>query len=53
MGVALSAQGLGDLGLDRGLHQQPHPEPGHLLQHLAELPLGGEQVLASIHSVTA
>ena len=43
--VALTAQKLGDLGLDRGLHQQAHPEAGHLLQHLAQLPLGTEQVV--------
>jgi hypothetical protein len=29
--VALTAQKLGDLGLDGGLHQQAHPEAGHLL----------------------
>jgi hypothetical protein len=43
--VALTAQKLGDLGLDGGLHQQAHPEPGHLLQHLAQLPLRAEQVV--------
>ena len=45
MGVALPAQELGDLGLDGGLHQQAHPEPGHLFEHLAELTLRGEQVV--------
>ena len=45
MGVALPAQELGDLGLDGGLHQQAHPEAGHLLEDLAELTLGGEQVV--------
>jgi hypothetical protein len=43
--VALTAQELGDLGLDRGLHQQTHPEAGHLLQHFAQLPLGAEQLV--------
>jgi hypothetical protein len=43
--VALPAQKLSDLGLDRGLHQQAHTDPGHLLQDLAQLPLGVEQVV--------
>lgn len=43
--VAFTAQKLGDLGLDGSLHQQAHPEPGHLLQHLAQLTLGAEQVV--------
>ena len=43
--VALPAQKLGDLRLDGGLHQQAHPEPGDLLQHFAQLPLGAEQVV--------
>jgi hypothetical protein len=45
MGIALPTQELGDLGLDCGLHQQAHSEPGHLFKHLAELTLGGEQVV--------
>jgi hypothetical protein len=43
--VALPAQELGDLGLDRGLHQQTDTETGDLLQHLTQLPFGAEQVL--------
>ena len=43
--VSLTAQELGHLGLDGGLHQQAHPKPGHLLQHFAQLPLGAEQVV--------
>ncbi|HLI43489.1 MAG TPA: hypothetical protein VKU92_03355 [Acidimicrobiales bacterium] len=43
MAVAFATQELGDLGLDGGLHEQPHPEPGHLLQHLAQLPSRAER----------
>jgi len=32
--VALPAEELGDLGLHGGLHDQPDPQPRHLLQHL-------------------
>ena len=45
MAVALTAQELGNLGLDGGLHEQAHAEAGHLLQYVAELPLGTEQVV--------
>jgi hypothetical protein len=44
-GVALPAQELGHLGLNGGLHHQPHAQPGDLLQHLAEFLLGGEQLV--------
>ena len=42
MGVALTAQELGDLGLDGGLQQQAHAEAGDLLQHVAQLTFGSE-----------
>lgn len=45
MGVALAAHELGDLGLDGALHEQAHAEAGHLLQHLAQVTVGGEQVV--------
>jgi hypothetical protein len=43
--VAVAAQELGHLGLQRGLHDQPHAEAGDLLQDLAEVLLGGEQLV--------
>ena len=44
-GVAVPAQELGDLGLQRGLDEQAHPEAGDVLEDLAKLTLGGEQVV--------
>jgi hypothetical protein len=44
-GVAVPAEELADLGLQRGLHHQPHTQPGDLLQDLAEVLLGGEQLV--------
>lgn len=44
-GVALPAQELADLGLQGGLHHQPHAQPGDLLQDLAKLLVGGEQLV--------
>jgi hypothetical protein len=44
-GVAVAAQELGQLGLHGGLHDQPHAQPGDLLQDLAEVLLGGEQLV--------
>jgi hypothetical protein len=44
-GVAVAAQELADLGFHGGLHHQPHAQPGDLLQHLAEVLLGGEQLV--------
>ena len=43
--IAVAAQELGHLSLQRGLHDQPHTQPRDLLQHLAELLLGGEQLI--------
>jgi hypothetical protein len=43
--VAVPAQELGHLGLQRGLHQQLRPEPGNLLQDLGKLTIGGEQLI--------
>jgi len=45
VGVALPAEELGDFCLDGGLQEQAHAEAGHLLQHVAEVTLGGEQVV--------
>jgi len=45
VGVAFPAQELGDLGLDGGLHEEAHADAGYLLQHVAEITLGGEQVV--------
>jgi hypothetical protein len=39
VGVAVATQELGDLRLDRRLHQQTNPETGHLLQHVAQVTL--------------
>jgi hypothetical protein len=44
-GVAVAAQELAHLGFHGGLHDQPHAQPGDLLQHLAEVLLGGEQLV--------
>jgi hypothetical protein len=44
-GVTLPTQELGDLSLDSGLHQQTHPETSHLLQHVTEVTVEGEQVI--------
>ncbi len=42
--LAVTAQELGDLGLERGLHHQPHAETSDVLKDLAELAIGvGEQ----------
>src|ERR1035441_10242068 len=43
--VAVTAQELGDLGLQRGLHQQLRAEPGHVLQNLRQRPALGEQLI--------
>jgi hypothetical protein len=43
--VAVAAQELADLGFDGGLHDQPHAQPGDLLQDLPEVLLGGEQLV--------
>ena len=45
MGVALPAEELGDLGLDRSLDEQAHAEASDLLQHVAQVTVGGEQVV--------
>jgi hypothetical protein len=45
-GVAVPAEELGHLGLQRGLEHQPDAEPGDLLEDLAKLTLGvGEQAV--------
>jgi hypothetical protein len=35
--VAVPAKERGDLGLQRGLQQQPRPEPSDLLDHLTQV----------------
>jgi hypothetical protein len=44
-GVAVTAQELADLGLQGGLHDQPHAQPGNLLQDLTKGLLGGQQLV--------
>jgi hypothetical protein len=44
-GVALPAEELAHLGFQGGLHDQPHAQPGDLLQDRAEILLGGEQLV--------
>jgi hypothetical protein len=44
-GVPLTAEELGDLGLQRGLQDQSGAEAGDVLQHLAEVAIGGEQAV--------
>jgi hypothetical protein len=44
-GVTVAAQELADRGFQGGLHDQPHTQPGDLLQDLAEVLLGGEQLV--------
>jgi hypothetical protein len=39
-GVALPAEELGHLGLQRGLEHQPHRQPGDLLKDRTKLSLG-------------
>jgi hypothetical protein len=41
--VSVTAQELGHLGLERSLQQKLRPEPGYLLQNLAQLPIRREQ----------
>jgi hypothetical protein len=43
--VAVAAQELADLGLQGGLDDQPHAQPGDLFEDLAEVLLGGEQLI--------
>ncbi len=43
--IAVPAGELGDLGLQRGLHQQLRAEPGHVLQNLRQRPAPGEQLI--------
>ena len=43
--VAVAAQELAHLGFYGGLDNQPHTQPGDLLQHLAEVLLRGEQLV--------
>ena len=44
-GVPVTAQELGHLGFHGGLDDQPHAQPGDLLQDLAQVLLGGEQLV--------
>jgi hypothetical protein len=44
-GIPVPAGELGDLGFQRGLHQQLRAEPGDLLQDLRQRPVSGEQVI--------
>ena len=43
--VAVPAEELGDLGLQRGLHQQLRAEPGDVLQDLRKLLVLSEQLI--------
>ncbi len=43
--VTVPAEELRHLGLQRGLHQQLRAEPGHLLQHLRQRAILGEQLI--------
>lgn len=43
--VAVPAQELGHLGLEGGLEQEPRRQAGDLLEHMAEVTLGGEQLV--------
>ena len=43
--VAVAAEELGDLGLQRGLHQQLRAEPGDLLQDLRQMLVLSEQLV--------
>jgi hypothetical protein len=43
--VAVPAEELGDLGSQRGLHQQLCAKPGHLLQDLRQRPVSSEQIV--------
>jgi hypothetical protein len=43
--VAVSAEELGDLGLQRGLEHEPDAGLGHVLEDLTEGLVGGEQVV--------
>src|SRR6266581_3106030 len=40
-----SAEELGDLGLEGGLHQQPRAEPGDIFEDLRQLLVLGEQLV--------
>ncbi len=42
-GVALAAEELGDLGLQRGLQDQAGAQAGDVLEDLAKVAVGGEQ----------
>jgi hypothetical protein len=43
--VALPAQERVDLGLQSGLHHQPHADPGDVLQNRREVTVGAEQLV--------
>jgi hypothetical protein len=43
--VAVAAQELAHLGFHGGLDDQPHAQPGDLLQDLPQVLLGGEQLV--------
>jgi hypothetical protein len=43
--VAVTAEELGHLGLQRGLHQQLRAEPGNIFQDLRQCPVLTEQVV--------
>jgi hypothetical protein len=43
--VADPAQELVDLGLQRGLHHQPHAQPGNVLQDRRQITAGAEQLV--------
>ena len=43
--VTVTAEELGDLGLQRSLHQQLRAEPGHVFQDLRNLPVLAKQLV--------
>jgi len=44
-GVPLAAQELGDLRLEGGLEEERDSEPGYLLEDVAELTAGAEELI--------
>ena len=44
-GIPVTAEELGDLGLEGGLHQQLRAEPGDILEDLGQRPILGEQII--------
>lgn len=44
-GIAVTAEELGDLCLQRGLQQQTSTKPGNVLQDVAKVAVAGEQLV--------